>query len=37
MAPDEEFAMLDVTGCWAWGYRRSDHLVGYVKADCLQP
>jgi len=37
MAPGEEFAMLDVTGRWAWGYRRSDHLVGYLKADCLQP
>ena len=33
----EEFALLDVTGCWAWGYRRSDHLVGYVKADVLKP
>jgi hypothetical protein len=26
-----------VTGCWAWGYRRSDHRVGYIKADCLKP
>jgi hypothetical protein len=33
----EEFALLDVTGCWAWGYRRSDHRVGYVKAENLKP
>ena len=30
LAPGEEFAVLDITGRWAWGYRRSDHLVGYV-------
>src|ERR1044072_2311573 len=27
----EEFALLDVTGGWGWGYRRSDHRVGYVR------
>lgn len=37
MGADEEFALLDVTGRWAWGYRRSDHLVGYLLADRLQP
>ena len=31
----DEFALLDVTGDWAWGYRRSDHKVGYLKADAL--
>jgi hypothetical protein len=31
----EEFALLDVTGGWAWGYRRSDHRVGYLSADNL--
>ena len=31
----EDFAMLDVTGGWAWGYRQSDHLVGYVPASAL--
>ena len=35
MDPGEEFALLDVTGQWAWGYRRADHLVGYVRADLL--
>ncbi|HJQ17273.1 MAG TPA: hypothetical protein VJ859_09755 [Allosphingosinicella sp.] len=32
----EEFALLDVTGGWAWGYRRSDHRVGYVRAEALE-
>jgi len=32
----EEFALLDITGGWAWGYRLSDHLVGYIQADRLQ-
>lgn len=35
LAPGDEFAMLDVAGGWAWGYRRKDHLVGYVPADLL--
>jgi hypothetical protein len=35
MQPGEEFALLDVTGRWAWGYRRSDHRVGYVLAELL--
>lgn len=35
--PSEEFALLDVTGRWAWGYRRSDHSVGYLLAECLLP
>ena len=37
MDQGEEFALLDVTGRWAWGYRRSDHRVGYLLADHLQP
>ena len=36
LATGEEFAVLDVTGNWAWGYRRSDHLVGYVPASALE-
>jgi hypothetical protein len=32
----EEFAVLDVTGNWAWGYRRSDHLVGYIPESALE-
>jgi hypothetical protein len=30
LQPGEEFAVLDVAGDWAWGYRRADHHVGYV-------
>ena len=29
------FALLDLTGNWAWGYRVSDHLVGYCLATTL--
>jgi len=32
----ESFALLNVTGDWAWGYRASDHLVGYLKASALR-
>lgn len=35
MKAGEEFALLDVTGNWAWGYRPADHLVGYVEASKL--
>ena len=35
--PGEQFALLDLTGGWAWGYRVSDHLVGYVEASALAP
>jgi hypothetical protein len=35
MQPGEEFALLDISGRWAWGYRRSDHRVGYVLTDQL--
>ena len=31
----EEYALLDITGTWAWGYRMSDHLVGYVHSAAL--
>jgi len=31
----EEFAVLDVTGGWAWGYSRHDHYVGYVADEYL--
>ena len=37
LEPQEVFALLDVTGEWAWGYRASDHLVGYVPASQLAP
>ena len=35
LQPGEAFSLLDVTGDWAWGYRTSDHLVGYVPASQL--
>jgi hypothetical protein len=35
MAAGEAFAVLDITGDWAWGYRRKDHRVGYVAANQL--
>lgn len=31
----EGFALLDITGGWAWGYSLHDHYVGYVHADTL--
>jgi NlpC/P60 family/Bacterial dipeptidyl-peptidase Sh3 domain len=31
----EAFALLDISGGWAWGYSTHDHYVGYVKADAL--
>jgi hypothetical protein len=30
LEPGDEFAVLDIAGDWAWGYRRADHHVGYV-------
>jgi hypothetical protein len=35
LAPGDEFAVLDIAGGWAWGYRRADHKVGYVAVDEL--
>ena len=32
LLPGEEFAVLDISGGWAWGYCRLDHRVGYVEA-----
>lgn len=29
------FAMLDLTGGWAWGYCVASHRVGYVRAETL--
>lgn len=33
----EGFALLDITGGWAWGYCLTDHYVGYVPAQTLGP
>jgi cell wall-associated NlpC family hydrolase len=35
LLPGEQFAVLDLTAGWAWGYSRHDHYVGYVAADKL--
>jgi hypothetical protein len=35
LRPGDEFAVLDIAGGWAWGYRRADHKVGYVAIDDL--
>ena len=32
LLPGEEFAVLDISSGWAWGYCRLDHRVGYVEA-----
>ncbi len=32
LLPGEEFAVLELSGEWAWGYCRYDHYVGYVSA-----
>lgn len=37
LQPREAFELLDITGDWAWGYRASDHLVGYALASQLAP
>lgn len=37
LAPGDEFAVLDESSGWAWGYRRADHRVGYVPAQHLEP
>lgn len=35
LLPGEEFAVLDMTGGWAWGYCVHDHYVGYLRTDAL--
>ena len=31
------FALLDLTGNWAWGYAVDGHIVGYLPADAVEP
>lgn len=31
----EDFAVIDISGGWAWGYCQHDHYVGYVPLDAL--
>ena len=35
LLPGEGFAVLEISGHWAWGYCRADHYVGYVEAIAL--
>ena len=35
LLPGEEFALLELSGHWGWGYCRHDHYVGYVEAIAL--
>lgn len=35
LLPGEEFAVIEFSGHWAWGYCRADHYVGYVEAIAL--
>lgn len=37
LLPGEEFAVVDLSGGWAWGYGVHDHYVGYVEAERLTP
>ena len=32
----ERFAVLDMSGGWAWGYRVAERRVGYVEASALR-
>jgi len=35
LAPGEQFAVLEISGDYAWGYREQDSRVGYVAAGAL--
>lgn len=35
LAEGDIFALLDITGGWAWGFRETGHLVGYVPTESL--
>lgn len=35
LLPGEQFAVVDISGPWAWGYCRADHYVGYVETIAL--
>lgn len=37
VAADDTFAVLELSGGWAWGFRANDGLVGYVDAQALAP
>ena len=35
LAPGENFAMLDDSVGWAWGYAGTDRRVGYVRSEAF--
>jgi len=37
LAAGEDFAMLDDSLGWAWGYAGPDRRVGYVRSESLSP
>jgi hypothetical protein len=37
LAAGDDFALLDITGGWAWGYTAEGHVVGYVEAALIAP
>ncbi len=36
LATDARFALLDLSGGWAWGYAVEGHIVGYVPRGMLE-
>jgi hypothetical protein len=37
LVQDDKFALLDLTGGWAWGKTVPGNIVGYVEASALEP
>lgn len=37
LAIGDSFALLDLTGGWAWGKTMPGNIVGYVEASALEP
>lgn len=37
LAPGAQFALLDLTGDWGWGYVLDGHIVGYVAREDIGP
>lgn len=35
LAAQERFALLEISGDWAWGFRERDNRVGYVEVHAL--
>lgn len=37
LEPGDPFAVLEISGDWAWGFREADRCVGYVSSTGLVP